>query len=167
MATFQVPQFIDQKPKIVGPLTIAQFFYLAVAGGISFACFYIFDFFFWVLISSLFVGAAIALAFGKVNGQDMIIILKSALFFSLKPRVYTWQRTYKKVPMENEAIKKIEGIREKMNIGETIKKLTLNVTTGKLFSPKEFRKEQKKKGVYQSVTFLSTGETKLARRVDY
>ena len=32
MATFQVPQFIDEQPKVVGFLTLPQFLYLALSG---------------------------------------------------------------------------------------------------------------------------------------
>ena len=78
MATFQVPQFIEEKPKIIGPFTLAQFLYLAAAAAISFASFYVFTFFLWILITIIVGGAAAALAFGKVEGQEMAKIAAKA-----------------------------------------------------------------------------------------
>ncbi|MFB6212783.1 MAG: PrgI family mobile element protein, partial [Candidatus Magasanikbacteria bacterium] len=51
MAKFQVPQFIEQKPKIVGPLTLQQFIYLASAAAVSFLSFYMFSPLFSVIIT--------------------------------------------------------------------------------------------------------------------
>ena len=36
---FQTPQFIETENKIIGPLTLKQFFYLAVGFGVSFTFF--------------------------------------------------------------------------------------------------------------------------------
>ena len=44
MSTFQTPQFIEEKAKIVGPFTLKQFLFLVMGGGISFASFYVFSF---------------------------------------------------------------------------------------------------------------------------
>ena len=68
---FQIPQFIEVEAKIVGPLTLKQFMYLAAAGGISFASFFIFQTLLFVLIT-MFVGIiGIALAFIRYNGQPL------------------------------------------------------------------------------------------------
>lgn len=142
MATFQVPQFIDQKPKIVGPLTLSQFFYIAIAAGISFASFYVFSLFIWVLISIVFVTISVGLAFIKINGQEMPKVIRAGIHFFLGPRIYTWQRTIEAPLYEEE---KIETARKTMGAKEKLNSIMLTVTTGKLFSPKQMRNEWKKR----------------------
>ncbi|MEW6617470.1 MAG: PrgI family protein [Patescibacteria group bacterium] len=162
MATFQVPQFIDQKPKIVGPLTLSQFFYIAIAAGISFASFYIFNLFVWVLVSIILITLSIGLAFVKINGQEMPKVIRAGLHFFLGPRIYTWQRTMEEPIYEEE---KIENARKTMGTKEKLNSIVLNVTTGKMFSPKQMRNEQKKEE-YQVATF-ETGERRRVKKVNY
>lgn len=163
MSTFQVPQFIDKKPKIVGPFTLSQFFYVAVAAGIVFASFYIFNLFIWVIVSIVFVSIGVGLAFVKVNGRDLPLVVKDGIGFFLKPRMYTWQKIEERATYgggeEIETMRKSAGTLEKLN------SVVLNVTTGKIFSPKQLRKEQKKEE-YQTATFI-TGEKRRVKRVDY
>lgn len=166
MSTFQVPQFIDQKPKIIGPLTLPQFFYLAGAAGIIFACFYIFNFFLWILISIVIVGIAVTLAFGKINGQEMPAVISAGIKYLTQPRVYTWQRIAEKKAIEIDEFEKIEGLRKKMSIQDKLKSIALNITAGRFFSPSQFRTEQKKKEGYRVATFI-TGEKREVKRVDY
>lgn len=166
MSTFQVPQFIDQKPKIVGPLTLPQFFYIAGAAGIIFACFYIFNFFLWILIGIVVVGIAVALAFGKINGQEMPAVIGAGIKYLIQPRMYTWQRVAEKKTIEYDELEKIEALRKNMSIQDKLKSITLSITTGKFFSPSQFRTEQKKKEGYQVATFI-TGEKRVVKRVDY
>lgn len=159
---FQVPQFIEQKPKIIGPLTLGQFFYVAAAGALSFISFYIFNFFLWLFITIIVFALALALAFFKIDGQPLSQILLSAFGFWFKPRLYTWQRGAPKT-LEVKDIEEIQNLRKKMSIQERIKSIALDITTGKFFGPP---KREVGGEVYQPVTFL-TGEKRLARKVDY
>lgn len=165
---FQVPQFIEQKPKIVGFLNLPQFLYLAAAAGISFACFYIFDFFLWLLITG-FVGIiAVAFAFVKVNGQDFVKVAGAALGFLTKPRTFTWQRAVQNTSLNTESIEKLETLRRRMSFEDKLKSLALAVSTGKIFSGlgTGSQKEGEEKEKTQTVTYL-TGEKKVAKRIDY
>jgi hypothetical protein len=164
MATFQVPQFIEQKPKIVGPFTLEQFFYIAGAGALSFFTFYIFNFFLSFLLTVLLVGAAVALAFVKVNGQRMPTVIKSAFSYVWRPRTYTWQRAITQTVLDISELEKLKEVRSQMGIQQKLKSIALNVTTGKIFSPKKWREEQEDR--FQVVTYL-TGEKEVAKRVDY
>ena len=165
MATFQVPQFIEEKPKIIGPFTLAQFLYLAAAAAISFASFYVFTFFLWILITIIVGGAAAALAFGKVEGQEMAKIAAAALGFFIRPRIYTWQRKLPMQTLDASSIERIEEARKKMRLQEKLQSAILAVTTGKLFSP-TFLKNQNQKERQQVVSYM-TGERRVAKRVDY
>lgn len=165
MSTFQVPQFIEQKPKIVGFLTLPQFLYLAGAAGISFTAFYIFNFFLWLMVTVVAGVIAIAFAFVKVNGQDFLKVAAAASKFFLKPRTFTWQRAAAQASLDTESIEKLEALRRTMGLQEQLKSITLAITTGKFLSA--FTRLPKEEGErYQTVTYL-TGEKKVAKRVDY
>lgn len=92
MAQYQVPQFIETESKIVGPLTIKQFIYIAVAGLISFFLFFVLKFFIWVILTIIVGIIAGAFAFLKYNGRPLPVIMKSAFLYYWNPRLYLWQR---------------------------------------------------------------------------
>ncbi len=161
---FQVPQFIEQQPKIIGFLTLPQFLYLAAGGGIIFILFYIFNFFFWFITSSLVAGFVIGLAFIKINGQDLPKILRAALNYLWQPRTYTWQRPVSETSIDVSSLERLEELRKKIGIQEKLKAIALNVTTGKFFS--NIKSAVNSKNKYQVVTYV-TGEKRFAKRVDY
>ncbi len=164
MATFQVPQFIEQKARIIGPLTLEQFMYIAVAGALSFIAYYIFNFFFWLMFSAILLVIAIALAFVKVNGQTMPQILKAGFAYIWKPRTYTWQRAISQKIVDIEELERLEQVRSKMGIQQKLKSIALNVATGKIFSPEKLKEEQGEQ--FEVVTRL-TGEKEVAKRINY
>ena len=105
---FQVPQFIEQKPKIVGFLTLPQFLYVAGAAILGYISFYVFNFFFAIIIT-VFAGLiGIAFAFVKVNGQEFPKIIVSVFGYLWGPRLYTWQR---QTARESVNINEVEELR--------------------------------------------------------
>lgn len=160
---FQTPQFIEQEAKIIGPLTLKQFLYVAAAAGLSFIAYYIFNLFLWFMISAILAGLAIALAFVKINGQDLPKILLSAFAYLWQPRIYTWQRITKETSLEISEIEKLREVRRSMSIQEKLKSAALDITTGKIFSGGRPKKPGPR---YQAVTYV-TGERKIAKRIDY
>ena len=89
---FQVPQFIETEDKIVGPLTLRQFLYLAGAGGIAFFFFFFIQTWLWV-VATVFLGViGAALAFLRINGRPLPVLLRAALAYYWKPRLFLWQR---------------------------------------------------------------------------
>lgn len=161
---FQVPQFIEQQPKIVGFLTLPQFLYIAAGGGVVFLLFYLLNFFLWFMLSALVAGFTITLAFVKIDGQDLPKILKAALNYLWQPRTYTWQRPLLETSIDTSDLEKLEELRKKMGIQEKLKAVALSVTTGKFFSDLKSAVDQKNR--YQVVTYV-TGEKRMAKRVDY
>lgn len=164
MANFQVPQFIETKPKIIGPLTLQQFFFLAGAGGLAFIFFMIFSIFLAFVLTIVFGAVGIAFAFVKINGQSLPKIFISAVGFWIQPRIYTWQRIIPEktleVPEEN-----ILNIRKTMSFQEKLKSLAQKVTTGKLLTL-EKRARDKAQERYRVIRRL-TGEQEIAKKVDY
>lgn len=162
---FQVPQFIEQQPKIIGFLTLPQFLYVAAAAGVSFMAFYVFNFFLWLMVTVFVAAVAIGMAFVKINGQPLPKILLSAVGYVWQPRKFAWQRAMKEAELDTTKLEEMEAMRNSMNLGEKLKSLTMSVTTGKWMGGKNA--ESAKTGdKYQVVTFV-TGEKKMAKKVDY
>jgi len=163
MASFQVPQFIEEKSKIIGFLTIGQFAYVATGGLLIFIAFKIFTFTVWFLFSLVVAAAAVSLAFIKINGQELPRVLLHGFSYLWKPRTYTWQKPIPATELDLPELQRLEAVRRNMSIQEKLQELTLSVVTGKIFSEKP---ETKNGEHYQAVTYI-TGEKKLAKRVDY
>jgi hypothetical protein len=163
---FQVPQFIEEQPKIVGFLTLPEFLYLAAGGGVSFLCFYVFSIFLWVIITVVIAAIVVGLAFVKINGQPMPKVLAAAFGYVWSPRQFTWQRAMQESELDTSNIEKFEAARRSMKFQEKLKSLTLSVTTGKIFSSLNSGPTETKKEKRQAVTFL-TGEKQMAKRIDY
>jgi hypothetical protein len=163
MANFQIPQFIDQKPKIVGFLTLQQFLYVGGAALLGYISFQIFNLFFAIIITVLVGMIGVAFAFIKINGQDLPKVVASAFTYFWRPRVYTWQRINPTTTIELSKMNDIDNLRHKMGLEERLKNVALRITTGKFFTAKP------QKGVeqgYETVVYL-TGERRQAKRVDY
>jgi len=95
MPTAQVPQFIDLESKIIGPLSLRQFLFIAGGGGIIFGLSFVLRFGLWILVSLFIAALSLALAFVKINQQPLHKIIISALKFYWSPRLYTWKRSKK------------------------------------------------------------------------
>jgi len=91
MATFQVPQFINTEDKIVGPLTLKQFGFIATAFLVSVLLFYILTFWLWAILVVFFWASALGLSFAKVAGRSLLSYLTSIFLFYWHPRVFLWQ----------------------------------------------------------------------------
>lgn len=163
MPNFQVPQFIEEKSKIVGPLTIGQFAYLGAGGLLIFIAFKLLTFTAWFLFSLAVGAAAVALAFVKINGQGLPQVCLAGLNYLWRPRTYTWQKPIPTTEMDLPELERLEALRRNMSIQDKLQELALSVVTGKIFSDQPAAKNAER---YQTVTFL-TGEKKLAKRVDY
>jgi hypothetical protein len=163
MANFQVPQFIEQKPKIVGFLTLPQFLYVAGGALVGYISFYVFNFFLAVIITFIFGLLGVAFAFVKINGQSFPQVVTSVFGYFWQPRLYTWQRQTKEETLDLSKIEEIENLRNRMSLQEKLKSAALSIATGKFFKPKE---NQNKGDKYETVVYL-TGERGTAKKVDY
>ncbi|HVW82975.1 MAG TPA: PrgI family protein [Candidatus Paceibacterota bacterium] len=88
---YQVPQFIEVEDRVVGPLTIKQFIYLAGGAGLC----AIFLFYLPLLFALLFAipagGLAVALAFYRVNGKPFIDVMESAFGYYTGAKLFLWK----------------------------------------------------------------------------
>lgn len=97
MHQFQVPQFITVEDKVIGPFTIKQFLYLGGGGLLIVGIYMFFELFIVILVGIPIAAFAAALAFLKINEQPFPTIVKNAVFYFLKPRLYLWRQEQKKV----------------------------------------------------------------------
>lgn len=164
MATFQVPQFIEEKPKIVSFLTLQQFLLIGGAVVLSIILYYIFSTFLWIILSMIVVSAAISLAFVKINGQDLPKVAQAAFRYFWNPRIYVWERAMEETSIDTSSIEKISSLRRSMGIQEKLKNIAESITTGKVFKTEQPR--EGKGGKYEVVTYL-TVEKRAAKRIDY
>lgn len=169
---FQVPQFIDVEDKIVGPLSLRQFIYIAIAFGISMIFYFTSNFFTWILITLIAGGIAVAFAFVKINNQPFSKVLLAIINFYMKPKIYIWQPDHPDVPKTNENIKKslssnLINSLEKIIAGASLKKAQESVLVGESPNSKKTKiKYETTKEKYEIFNKI-TGEKQVARRVDY
>ena len=168
MAQFQIPQFIDIESKIVGPLTLRQFLYLAGAGGISFILFFLIKTWLWFLITTFLAGIALALAFIKFNGQHLPKMVWLALFFLWKPRVYSWQTepTEKTITLPDIKEQR-KTLKEMLPEMPNVKKLWQDLLTSKSPILKREKPWSKISSAQFQVFRKLTGQKEVAKRVDY
>lgn len=166
MATFQVPQFIETKAKIVGPLTLMQFFYVGAAGAFCFIFFNLFEFFLATLLSAVVGTLGLALAFVKINGQELPQIILAAIGYFWQPKTYTWQRTIPSQTFEipEEGAMDIINARKNFSLQATLKSLAQGALLAKI-SPTE--KISRQRGKQFQVIRELTGEREVAKKVDY
>ncbi len=169
---FQVPQFIDTEPKIIGPFTLKQFFYIGGAGALSFLCFFIFTFVLWVIITVFLAAAAAALAFLKINAQPMPIIVTHAVKYLLGPRLYLWRRKEEIIKGATETRREKPKVTAEKESPLASLLVALTTTTHPIeqrerpTAPGFFDRFSPQKLQFQTLR-RTTGERESARRVDY
>ena len=94
---YQVPQFIEIEDKIIGPLTIKQFVYLAGGAGMSFLAFRYLTLILALPVIAVIIVLSLALAFYKVNNRGFVDFLESVFTFYTKERLYIWKKMPKEV----------------------------------------------------------------------
>lgn len=99
---YQVPQFIDVEDKLVGPLTLKQFIYVAGAAGLCVVFFSYVPILFAILLSLPVAGLGLALAFYKINGKPFIEVLEAGFNYYTSKKLMLWKYT-EPTTKENEA----------------------------------------------------------------
>jgi hypothetical protein len=88
---YQVPQFIEVEDKLIGPLTLKQFIYVAGASGLCIVFFVYLPITFALLSSAPVVALAAALAFYKVNGKPFIEVLEAGFNYYTRAKLFLWK----------------------------------------------------------------------------
>ena len=91
---FQLPQFIETETKIVGPLTLKQFLWVAGGAAILFLLFTVTQGSFLFFIAGIPIAAIfLALAFAKVEGMPLINYIAYLLSYVLNPKKYVFRKS--------------------------------------------------------------------------
>ena len=101
---YQVPQFIEVEDKIIGPLTLKQFIYVAGAGGLCIIFFYYLPIIVALLLSVPVVALAAALAFYKMNGKPFIEVLEAGFNYYTSVKLFLWKHQEPKDTEKNAAV---------------------------------------------------------------
>lgn len=89
---FQVPQFIEAEDKIIGPLTLKQFLFVAAGGAICLLGYFFLQFWLWVPVAIIAIVVSASLAFIQINGRPLPTIVAAAIGFYWNPRFYLWKQ---------------------------------------------------------------------------
>ena len=101
---YQVPQFIEVEDKIIGPLTLKQFIYIAGAGGLCVVFFVYLPIIVALLFSVPVVALASALAFYKMNGKPFIEVLEAGFAYYPSAKLFLWKHQEMKAAERNAAV---------------------------------------------------------------
>ncbi len=86
-----MPQFIEVEDKLIGPLTLKQFIYIAGAGGLCVVFFVYTPILLALLLSGLVVALAAALSFYRVNGKSFIEMLEAGFNYYTGAKFFLWK----------------------------------------------------------------------------
>lgn len=92
MRQYQVPQFITIEDKVIGPLTVKQALYIGAGVGIIVLARINFESYLAWPITIIAGGFALLLAFAKINEQSFPTIVKNAVLYIVRPRLYIWKK---------------------------------------------------------------------------
>lgn len=129
---YQVPQFVDLEDRIIGPLTLKQFLYLAFAGAFIFAFWFLLNFYVWIIVSVPIAASASAFAFLKINDRPFVYFFLSFVRYFSKPKIYVFSAMPQEAPEKPVHKEKIEipQMQEKRLTASKLKELALNLDIG-------------------------------------
>ena len=100
---YQVPQFIEVEDKIIGPLSLKQFIYLAGGGGLAVLAYLYLPFILFIIVSAPILALAGALAFYKINNKPLSEILEAAFSYYVGAKLFLWHKEETKTPSKETA----------------------------------------------------------------
>lgn len=173
---FQVPQFIETEDKIVGPLTLKQFLYIAAGAALCFLLFFFLETALWIFFVILIMPVFISLAFVQINGRSLPVVAMAALGYYWKPRFYIWKREEVRMPElrmpETQSFGKLRtsssGVKSRLNDLMNQLKTSKNPIPQreKAIEPSILDRTKSSKERFEMMRKI-TGEKEMARRVDY
>src|SRR3989344_6760285 len=171
---FQVPQFIETEDKIIGPLTLKQFLYVAACGFGSFLLYFVLEVWLWLIVALVIMSIGISFAFLKVNGRNMAFFARSAMSYVWNPKTYVFRARTISAPAHEMAEAKYVKAPAKAvpaPIQSRIKNISEQLATSKTAIPKREQalppslasapKEVKER--YEMVRRI-TGDSEMARK---
>jgi len=91
---FVLPQFIEMEAKIVGPLTLKQFVFVASGGATSFVLYFSLgkaSLPLAVALIAIVMGASCGLAFVKMDGISLPTVARHWAAYMMAPQMFLWK----------------------------------------------------------------------------
>ncbi|HFC10873.1 MAG TPA: PrgI family protein [Candidatus Kaiserbacteria bacterium] len=98
---YQVPQFVEVESKIVGPLSLKQFIYIAGGIGLCVALLRYLPIFVALLLCIPVAGLSGSLAFYKINNKPFINIIEAGARFYTSSKLFIWKKDF---PVQKEEL---------------------------------------------------------------
>lgn len=92
---FQVPQFIETETKLIGPLTLKQFLWLASGGALLFLLFLTLNKFIFFIIAIPIGATSTALAFVKIGNIPLMNYALYGVMYFFNPKQYIFKKEEK------------------------------------------------------------------------
>lgn len=91
---FQVPQFIEHEPKVIGPVTFRQAAYLGFPLAFIFLLYFTMseNLILFLILAIALEGTGAVLAFLTLSGKSVPRVLLEMLYFGIRPKKYIWMR---------------------------------------------------------------------------
>jgi len=133
---FIVPQFVDIKPKIFGPIDLRQFITILAGILICFILYKIFPLPIFIVTGVPILLFSIALAFIKINEAPLHLVILNILETLRGSQLYIWQRDINDIPDKLTADKIIETAIPRQTVNEErLRDLALIIDTGGAYAP--------------------------------
>jgi len=104
MEQFVIPQFIDEEPHILGPITVRQFIILLVSSFFIFLSYRLADFTLFIISTILFAVVGLSLAFIRINGRPFHYFLLNLLQTIKRPKLRIWKKQYSQNEIQEEIL---------------------------------------------------------------
>lgn len=128
---FIVPQFVDIKPKIFGPVDLRQFVTILSGILIAFILYKIFTLPIFIILGAPIFLFSIALAFIKINEAPLHLVILNILETFKGSQLYLWTRDSHDIPEKLTSEKKTASAVPRQTVNEErLRDLALIVDTG-------------------------------------
>jgi hypothetical protein len=97
---FQVPQFVDIKDKIIGPLTLRQFMIYVFAVMLLIPVYLRSDLSLFLTIAIPTMGLAALFAHFRWHGKSLAQLVSHAVAFMMRGQLFIWRRTGTEKPLK-------------------------------------------------------------------
>jgi hypothetical protein len=88
MADYQVPQFIEDESRLIGPFTLTQISILVIGGGSAFIFFKLFKSFIGIPIAIILLFLTSLLAFSRINDMPLYKMILPIIKHFVLPKSY-------------------------------------------------------------------------------
>lgn len=92
MEDYQVPQFIEDESRLVGPFTFIQIIILVIGGGLTFLFYKLFKSFIGIPLALMTAFLTGLISFAKINDLPLYKMLLPMIKHFVLPRSYQWNQ---------------------------------------------------------------------------